>query len=88
MDSNNLANSLKDMFSYFHKKQRQCCLRAIKLAKEGSTEASEQLLSEQLDMMYTEGAKDAIRMIAKEFELTIEQITFDQNLDIGVTNGF
>lgn len=71
MDSNSLITTMKERYDYFHNWQQSV------MTSDKETSPEEKAIIHTA-FMYTEGAKDALRMLARELELNVDYITLEK----------
>ena len=74
MDSDKLITAMKEFYDYFHNRQQNDITSGVLDDKAVSTEEKAIVSA---DIQYTEGAKDALRMLARELELNVDYNTLD-----------
>ncbi len=75
MDSNSLITAMKELYDYFHNWQQSVITSGVLTDKDVSPEDR---VIVNADIRYTEGAKDALRMLARELELNVDYNTLEK----------
>ena len=75
MDSDKLITAMKEIYDYFHDWQQSVITSEVLTSKYYSPEEKAIV---QADMRYTEGAKDTLRMLARELELNVDYNTLEK----------
>lgn len=75
MDSDNLITAMKELYDYFHNKQQSTETMEIINNKAASFE--EKVVA-NTNVIYHEGAKDALRLLARNLELNVDYTTLER----------
>ena len=75
MDSDNLIAAMKKFYDYFHNRQQNAITSGVLDDKAVSPEEKAIV---NADIQYTEGAKDSLRMLARELELNVDYNTLEK----------
>lgn len=75
MDSDKLITAMKELYDYFHNRQQNAYTSGVLDDKDASPEEKSIVNAE---ILLPEGAKDALRMLARKLELNVDYNTLEK----------